>query len=42
MVNQKPENVSDLKAFDYAGYRFSESESNEKELVFKRAESERP
>lgn len=41
MVNQKPENVSDLKAFDYAGYRFSESESNEKELVFKRAESER-
>ncbi|OIM98008.1 hypothetical protein BFR57_09795 [Idiomarina sp. MD25a] len=42
MVNQKPESVSDLKAFNYAGYRFSESESSGKELVFKRAESDRP
>jgi len=42
MVNQKPNSVSDLKAFDYAGYRFSASESSDKELVFKRAESDRP
>lgn len=42
MVNQKPNSVSDLKAFDYAGYRFSASESSDNELVFKRAESDRP
>lgn len=38
IVNQKPQSVSDLKAFDANGYGFNEAMSNDKQLVFCRAE----
>jgi len=38
IVNQKPESVSDLKEFDANGYRFNEAMSDDKQLVFCRAE----
>ncbi|WP_290652851.1 peroxide stress protein YaaA [Idiomarina sp.] len=41
MVNQKPQSVSDLKAFNLAGYQFDADESSDKQLVFKRAEANR-
>jgi cytoplasmic iron level regulating protein YaaA (DUF328/UPF0246 family) len=41
MVNQKPQSVSDLKAFNLAGYQFDTDESSDKQLVFKRAEANR-
>ncbi|HAD49667.1 MAG TPA: peroxide stress protein YaaA, partial [Idiomarina sp.] len=41
MVNQKPQSVSDLKAFNLARYQFDADESSDKQLVFKRAEANR-
>lgn len=41
MVNQKPQSVSDLTAFDLAGYQYDADESNQQQLVFKRAEANR-
>jgi len=40
ILNEKPEQVSDLKAFKASGYRYSEKESRGDELVFLRAEQD--
>ena len=40
LLEQCPQSLADLKAFDYAGYQFCEQESTELEWVFKRAERE--
>lgn len=38
LVEQEPATLESLKAFDYAGYRFSASESDDSTWVFKRKE----
>ncbi|WP_283131373.1 peroxide stress protein YaaA [Enterovibrio norvegicus] len=38
IIDERIDSVEGLKAFDRAGYWFSEEESNDKELVFKREE----
>jgi len=40
LLNERPKQVSDLKAFKAAGYRYSEQQSSATELVFCRAEAD--
>lgn len=40
ILNEQPQRVDDLRAFNLGGYRFSAAESDSKQLVFTRAEQD--